>query len=296
MRAFFLPLLLSLAVTGFAQSAKRAALPTTPPASLQVERDIEYGRTAEQRLLMDVYRPKQGGDKLPACVLVHGGGWTGGDKERFTPLAIALAQRGYVVANIEYRLAGAAHYPAAVQDCNAAVRFVRAHAKRFGLDPDRVGTWGGSAGGHLVALQAAAPENPKFVAGDRKTSAQVRAVVVMAGPTELNSEKFIAGLRQQKEASSGFKWIGKLYDDAPELYREASPLTHLDRHAPAFLFLRGSLDNPEADVAAWEKLKSLAVPTERRVLADGKHGCWFQHPWFEQCVDAVDQFFQRHLK
>jgi acetyl esterase/lipase len=295
MRAFVAALLVTLATPVFSQAAKRVPLSTVVPDSVRAELNIEYGRTPEQRLLLDVYRPKTGGDRLPACVLVHGGGWTGGDKEKFTPLAIALAQRGYVVANIEYRLAGAARYPAAVQDCVAAVRFVRENARRFGLDPERIGAWGGSAGGHLVGLLAAAPAFERFSAGNAAVSARIKAAVVMAGPMALDSAAMIENLRRQKENSNSFKWLGRLYDDAPELYRDASPLTHLDRQTAATLFLRGDLDQPEADLPARQKLQALGVATDRVILQEGKHGCWMQHPWFEQCVGAVDTFFRRHL-
>ncbi len=296
MKTFIAVFLIALAGPRVSQAATREPLPSIPPDTLKAELNIEYGKTPEQVLKMDVYRPKAGGEKLPACVLVHGGGWTGGDKEKFTPLAIALAERGYVVANIEYRLAGAAKYPAAVQDCNAAVRFVRANAKRFGLDPERIGAWGGSAGGHLVGLMVAAPSVEKFAAGNTEVSAKVQAAVVMAGPMELDSAKMIESLRKSKENSNGYKWIGKFYDEAPELYREASPMTYLSKQTAPTLFLRGALDNPEADVTSMEKLKSLGVDSQRLVLAEAKHGCWMQHPWFEQCIEAVDAFFKKELK
>jgi gluconolactonase len=295
MKALFVALALMMSASAFCQSPKRAPAPPPLPDTLTVERDVEYGQTAEQRLLMDVYRPKGARDKLPACVLVHGGGWTGGTKERFTALAIALAQRGYVVANIEYRLAGVAKYPAAVQDCNAAVRFVRANASRFDLDPARVGAWGGSAGAHLVGLVAAAPDFARFKAGDPAVSARVKAAVVMAGPMELNTPSFIQNLRQQEKNSNSYKWIGQLYDEAPDVYREASPRTYLDRHTAPILFLRGSLDQPEADITSWQQLQALGVSTERVILPDAKHGCWMQAPGEKLCVDAVDAFFRRHL-
>jgi len=298
-----LPIVLvpAISLAALAQSPQSPAKPAPPaPAildSIRAELNIVYGHTPEQELKMDVYRPKTGGDKLPACVLVHGGGWVGGDKERFTPLAIGLAQRGYVVANIEYRVGPVAKYPAAVQDCNLAVRFVRAEAQRFGLDPNRLGAWGGSAGGHLVGMLAAAPTEEKFITGDNhNVSAKVQATVVMAGPMELNNEKAIENYRQQKEQSYGFKWIGKLYDDAPELYREASPMTYLDKDSGPILFLTGSLDNPSRDTPPMDKLKSLGVPTQQVVLTDGKHGCWMQVPWQEQCLEAVDTFFKSYLK
>src|SRR5437870_5495156 len=155
-RIAFLIALLGLSASAFAQTkSKPAPLPTEPPDSVEAELDITYGKAPEQELKLDIYRPKARGDRLPACVLVHGGGWVKGDKEKFRPLAIALAEKGYVVANIEYRLGAVAKYPAAVQDCSLAVRFVRANAKRFGLDPARIGAWGGSAGGHLAGLLAA---------------------------------------------------------------------------------------------------------------------------------------------
>jgi gluconolactonase len=294
-------ILLACSTSAFSQNAaaksgKREPLPTALPDTLKAEIDITYGKTPEQELRLDLYRPKAGGDPLPACVLVHGGGWTGGNKEKFTPLAIALAQKGYVVANVEYRLAGVAKYPAAVQDCSLAVRFVRANAQRFGLDPDRIGAWGGSAGGHLVGLLAAAPAHDKFVTGDLKdVSAAVHATCIMAGPTDLTNDAFVENLRKQKGKSNSFQWIGQLYDDATELYREASPITHFTKGTGPILFLTGDLDNPTRDTAGMEKLQSLGIPTKQVVLKDAKHGCWMQRPWFQQCVDAVDAWFKEQL-
>lgn len=274
--------------------AQRVAAPTEAPATLKAEFDLVYGKTPEQELKLDIYRPKSDA-VLPACVLVHGGGWIGGDKERFRALGFALAEKGYVVANVEYRLAGAAKYPAAVQDCSLAVRWVRANATRFGLDPKRIGAWGGSAGGHLVGLLAAAPEH--FLTPEMKdASAAVQATCIMAGPTDLTNATFVESLRKAKEKSNSYTWFGKLYDDAPDLYRDASPLTHFTKTTGPILFLTGDLDNPARDEAAIEKLKSLGVPTKQTILQDAKHGCWMQKPWFEQCVAAVDEWFKEHLK
>ncbi len=293
-RSAFLLAALTFCTSAFAQTAPPSA---EPPDTLKAELDITYGKTPEQELKLDVYRPKTGGDSLPACVLVHGGGWVKGDKEKFRPLAIALAERGYVVANIEYRLGPVAKYPAAVQDCSLAVRFVRANAKRFGLDPQRIGAWGGSAGGHLVGLLAAAPAEKKFIGGDHAgVSAKVQATVVMAGPMDLSSTTMIENFRKQKEQSMGFQWIGKLYADAPDLYREASPMTYLSKDTGPILFLTGSLDNPARDTPPMEALKALGVQTQQVILKDGKHGCWMQPPWQGQCVEAVDAFFKRHMR
>jgi acetyl esterase/lipase len=280
-----------------AAPVKPSPLPTELPDSLKEELNITYGKTPEQELKLDIYRPRSGGDSLPACILVHGGGWVKGDKEKFRPLAIALAERGYVVANVEYRLGPVAKYPAAVQDCSLAVRFVRANAKRFGVDPSRIGAWGGSAGGHLVGVLAAAPAHEKFLVGDLKdVSAAVQATCIMAGPTDLTGEKFVETLRKAGERSSSFQWLGRLYDDAPDLYREASPITHFSQSTGPVLFLTGDLDNPDRDAAGMERLKSLGIPTKQVILKNARHGCWMQRPWFDQCVDSVDAWFRLHLK
>ncbi|MBL9156459.1 MAG: alpha/beta hydrolase [Verrucomicrobiales bacterium] len=288
-------LVFALAFTGLVH-AQREPLPSDPPESVKAELDLTYGTTAEQELKLDVYRPKSEA-VLPACVLVHGGGWTGGDKERFRPLAIALAERGYVVANVEYRLAGVAKYPAGVQDCLLAVRWLRANAERFGADPDRIGAWGGSAGGHIVGMMAGSLPPDRFLTAELKeVSSEVQASCIMAGPTDLTNETFLTNLRKAGEKSNSYQWFGKLYDEAPDLYREASPLTHFTKDTGPVLFLTGDLDNPARDTAGLEKLKSLGVATEQVVLKDAKHGCWMQRPWFEQCVDAVDAWFRAHLK
>ncbi len=287
-------LLLTALTLSNAALAQRVATSTEVPATLKAEFDIVYGKTPEQELKLDVYRPKND-TVLPACVLVHGGGWIGGDKERFRALGLALAEKGYVVANVEYRLAGAAKYPAAMQDCSLAVRWVRANAKRFALDPQRLGAWGGSAGGHLVGLLAAAPEHfltPEF----KDVSAAVQATCIMAGPTDLTNTTFVESLRRAKEKSNSYTWFGKLYDDAPDLYHDASPITHFTKTTGPILFLTGDLDNPDRDKAGLENLQSLGVPTKQTLLKDAKHGCWMQKPWFDQCVAAVDAWFKEHLK
>lgn len=263
---------------------------------MKAELDLTYGTTPEQELKLDIYRPKTD-VVLPACVLVHGGGWMKGDKEKFRPLAIALADRGYVVANVEYRLGGVAKYPAGVQDCLLAVRWLRSNAERFHADPDRIGCWGGSAGGHIVGMMAGSLPKDRFVSGGLdEVSSAVQATCIMAGPTDLTNETFVANLRKAGEKSNSYQWIGKLYDESPELYVEASPITHFTKEIGPVLFLTGDLDNPDRDSAGLEKLKSLGVPTKQVVLADAKHGCWMQRPWFEQCVAAVDAWFQLHLK
>src|SRR5256885_956012 len=129
---------------------------TAPSGAAQggvtVKNDVTYRTVDGEQLGLDVYQPAKKGKSRPAVVVVHGGGWTQGDKALFAQQGNQLAERGFVAFSINYRLAPAHPYPAAVQDVEAAVAWVRKHAKAYGVDPKRVGALGGSAGGHPPGL------------------------------------------------------------------------------------------------------------------------------------------------
>src|SRR5206468_3600241 len=114
------------------------------PVGVKAERDLEYARAGDMALLLDLYRPEAARGPLPLIVWVHGGGWSAGSKENSQ--AILLSGRGYAVASINYRLSGVATFPAQIEDCRAAIRWLRANAAKYNLDPNRIGVWGGSAG------------------------------------------------------------------------------------------------------------------------------------------------------
>ena len=116
--------------------------------------DVMFARYGDRTLEMDIYRPKDSWETLPAIVCIHGGGWNKGGKIHFKNVAQSLAAKGYVTASIDYRLSGEAPFPVHIHDCKAAVRFLRANAQKYGIDPARIGATGSSAGGHLAALLA----------------------------------------------------------------------------------------------------------------------------------------------
>ncbi|MDX1948087.1 MAG: alpha/beta hydrolase [Pirellulaceae bacterium] len=288
----FTPLLTGNA---WSQTAVPAASPSAPQGrrleplpegTVQQHLDIVYAKYGSRELHLDLFRPKNSeGEVLPAVLIVHGGGWQQGDKTRFRVLAQTLATRGYLTAAIEYRLAGEAKFPAAIHDCQAAVRWLRANAKRLRIDPERIAAVGGSAGGHLVGLLAAAPHVAELQGdgGNAGISSQVQAAVVMAGPMEVPA------------GPNAVAFLGRTIDEAPELYRLASPMTHLSAKTPPILFQHGEHDRPELNLAAREKLRELKIPTEILVYREGKHGCWNQHPWFGPMVDDIDAFLTKHL-
>jgi acetyl esterase/lipase len=261
--------------------------------SLVEHLDLPYAQYGDRTLKLDLFRLKQSATSLPGVVIVHGGGWINGDKTKFRALAQRLAERGYVTAAIEYRLAGEAKFPAAIHDCNAAVRWLRANAKSYGIDPAHIGAVGGSAGGHLVGLMAAAPQLAELQGdgGNAGVSSQLQAAVVMAGPLELATGPVAERSRKQPEQSNTNRWLGKTVDQAPQLYRLASPLTHLSPSTPPMLFMHGEFDSPQQNAASRKRLRELGVLAELKVYREGKHGCWNQHPWFDVMLDDIDAFF-----
>ncbi|MFP6767556.1 MAG: alpha/beta hydrolase [Planctomycetaceae bacterium] len=277
----------------------RRATPETVSGdqAIKVHTDLVYARYGDRSLALDLFEPPPTGRSRPGILVVHGGGWLKGDKQKFHALAKALALRGYVAAAVGYRLGGEARFPAAVHDCNAATRWLRANAARFAVDPKRIGAVGGSAGGHLVGLMAAAAQVKSLQGqgGHPDRSSRLQAAVVLAGPMQLATGSVARKSREQPDASNANKWFGKTVDEAPALYRLGAPFTHFSAATPPMFFLRGQFDSPAANVPAREKLTRLKVTSIARVYHQGRHGCWNQHPWFDVMVDDIDEFLADSL-
>jgi acetyl esterase/lipase len=225
---------------------------------------------------------------------VHGGGWANGSKDRCP--AAGLAADGYAVASVEYRLTGVARWPAQMDDLRDAVRWVRTHAKEYGLDGNQIGAWGGSAGGHLAALLGTL-DPPK---GETVPS-RARAVCDFYGPSDLltmpanvpGSGKTDADLT----ATNGAKLLGGAVKDRPELARPASPLSQVTKDDPPFLILHGDKD-PQVPLLQSErlaaKLREAGVSVALHVLKDAGHGGKeFSTP---EARKLVKDFFDRNLK
>ncbi len=190
------------------------------PASAVVYKDLEYSRAGEKSLLLDLYYPKTADGPVPVVVWVHGGGWKNGSKDRCP--ASWLVEHGYAVASINYRLIDEVQWPAQIEDCRAAIRWLRTNADGFQLDADHIAAWGGSAGGHLVALLGTldAPSN-------ETTSSRVQAVCDWYGPTDLlTMPPNVLGSGRTLEDianSNGAKLLGKTVRDVPELANRPAP-------------------------------------------------------------------------
>jgi acetyl esterase/lipase len=236
-------------------------------------RDLVYS-THPRPLRLDLYTP-EGTSPHPVVVWVHGGGWQSGSKT-VAPNHPALRQRsrGYAVASVEYRLSGEATFPAQIQDVKAAVRYLRANADRFGLDPDRFAAWGSSAGAHLVALLGTSAGAPPFddpAQGNASLSSAVQAVVDWFGPTDFRLQSASHQLPDSPES----RLLGCAVPLCPERVREANPVSYVGPADPPFLIQHGSRDatvEPVSSEVLHAALLAAGVPSTHVVLPGAGHG------------------------
>lgn len=221
-----------------------AAPPAAPQNEVRVETDVVYGEAGGQKLLLDIYHPPGIQGTRPAVLFVHGGGWAGGDKRDFGDACRGLAKSGYVCFSVNYRLVtpNANTYPAQLDDVQRAVRWIRANAARYGVDPNRVGALGASAGGHLVALLGTRNTRDNSDPALAKYSSRVKCVVDMFGPTDLTRSFPFETPEGLNVRDLIVNFMGKTPEAAPALYRDASPLFHVDGNTVPFLIFHGTLD------------------------------------------------------
>jgi len=272
-------------------------LPDEPrPSTVSAVENLVYARAGGHDLQLDIYRPTEAGP-LPAVLLVHGGGWVAGDRLMERPLAWRLAAQRYVVATVSYRLGRDGRFPGSVYDLKAAVRWLRANASSYGIDPNRIAIVGGSAGGTMAALLGASNGVPELEGdeGVRGVASTVQAVVGLDGAATLVDHRLISN--SEKGNGRFYTFMHGTYRNSPEVWRAISPLTYLSsRSAPTF-FLNSSSQMPispgrEEMVA---QLRSLGIIAEIETLPDSPHPFWLVQPWFDTTVERIDGFLRRVL-
>jgi acetyl esterase/lipase len=271
----------------------------TAPQGMDAHLDIEYAKPDNTPLRLDLYLPKNIKGSVPVIIAIHGGGWTGGDK-RGVPV-IGMVRNGYAVASINYRFSQQAIFPAQIEDCKAAVRWVRAHAAEYHIDPDRIGAWGDSAGGHLVALLATTAEVKKLEGdeGNPGVSSRVQAVCDWYGPTDLvtiaSQEGPDAVLHPDTPDSPVSKLLGGPAPENKEKAEAASPITYVSKEAAPILIMHGDKD-PLVPLAQSEEfrdaLKKAGAEVELYVVKGAGHG----FPNDPKLVKKLIDFFDEHLK
>ncbi|MFZ6679354.1 alpha/beta hydrolase fold domain-containing protein [Undibacterium sp. Tian12W] len=271
------------------------------PATVRVLRNISYVSNQGQALQLDVFMPAHSSSSsppLPGIVLVHGGGWRSGTRDNLAPMAIRLAECGYVAATISYRLSDEARYPAAIHDVKAAIRWLRTHAVEYQLDPTHIAVAGGSAGGQIAALVGVTNDRPEFdpqaqhSAASSAVSSAVQAIINIDGLSDFTSEearKYEDDPRKQPSAAGA--WFGGTYAEKTEVWKAASPLTHVSKNTPPILFIgsaqrRYSLGRDEM----MEKLNALGIANQTVLLPDTPHSFWLFDPWLGTTVEAMAVF------
>ena len=263
------------------------------PDGVTAHLDLEFATGSDRSLKLDLYAPEAEG-VYPGVIVIHGGGWANGSKEAFRAMAQQLAARGFVAATIEYRLSGEAQFPAAVEDCKAAVRWMRANAATYQVDPDRIGAVGGSAGGHLAAMVALTGDSKLFEGsgGNPDVSSELQAVVIMgSGVDQVTRAK-----EAKAPIGNQLTFFGGSYEKKKEAYRAGSPITHVSKHDPPLLIIEGEKDSPGERYPEFRsRLNEVGVSNRLVVVQGGKHGCWNSHPWFLPMTDEIAGFLHEKL-
>lgn len=308
--ATFLISVLGIGAAHCLAAAGAEAKPAAPASAngLKVERDIHYVPDGDAAEVLDLYLPEQpAGKPLPLVIWVHGGGWCAGSK---AGVQVAfLEKQGYAVASVEYRFSQKAVFPAQIEDCQAAIRFLRANSAKYNIDPAHIGVGGDSAGGHLVALIGTSGGRKAFpaIGGNEDQSDKVQAVCDFYGPTDFSS---VVTQAKEDEAHGGVKNIYK-FNTAADPYSSligasladaskaeaVSPVHYVSKDAPPFLILHGTADVhvPFAQsVELAEKLKAAGVPVVLQKFPGGGHGgLAFHQPAVHE---LIQHFFDKNLK
>lgn len=268
--------------------------PIPLPAGVTETLDIEYGKGGDKSLLLNLYAPEKLDKPVPGLIFIHGGGWKSGSRTDYKYYAVRYAKRGYVVASITYRFAQDAPFPAAVQDAKCAVRWMRANAEKYHVDPNRIAAIGGSAGGHLSMMLGYSSDVPELEGngGWPGVSSKVQAVVDLYGPPDLDCEA-------ARKDSTVQNFIGKPYEEAPKLYEQASPYRYLTPDDPPTLIFQGTIDDivppSQSDFLA-EKLKAAGIPYQYEKYEGWPHTMDIALPVNIRCQYMMNAFFDKYLK
>lgn len=260
---------------------------------IEFRKDVQYGTGGDAPLYLNLARPKQRSGKLPVAAVIHGGGWSGGNKDMHDPQIRDLARHGYLAVSIGYRLAPKHAFPAQIEDCKCALRWLRANADELAIDPERIGVIGFSAGAHLALLLGTmdSADGLEGEGGSPGQSSKAEAVVAFAGPTDLAAELPAASVEIVE------RFIGGSRDERAEAIRQASPVTYVDASDAPVLIFHGTRDEIVPVDQATKMSDALAragVPGRVELLIGAGHG--WGSPDVERTLVESTEFLDEHLK
>jgi acetyl esterase/lipase len=254
---------------------------------------LEYGSVDGRSLKLNLIRPRtRKGTKLPVVVWIHGGWWRTGSPLTRPELLIPLVEDDYFVSAIEYRLSPEALFPAQIEDCKCAIRYLRANAARYGIDAERIGVWGASAGGHLVALlgTSGGATDLEGTGGWPGVSSRVQAVVDWYGPTDVLQVD--PAFESANSASS--ELVGGPIHEHADVAARINPITYISPDCPPFLIGHGSEDTAvpvEQSILLYDALQRAGIESELDIVPGKGH-----EPLGDEHIAKVHTFFDRHLR
>ncbi len=280
---------------------------TTVTPGVDAFRDLSYVEgSADPAQTLDLYVPQNSAKPLPLIIYIHGGAWNGGDKRSCPPML--FINDGYAAASLEYRFASKAKFPAQIQDCQAAIRWLRGNAKKYNLDPAHFGVWGESAGGHLSALIGTSGGSGAFtpIGGNLDQSDGVQAVCDLFGPADFmtvtkqgdtNAEKHLPKWEEWKGGRGYSFFLGAETGVDVEKSESVSPIHYVSKSTPPFLIYHGTYDQlvpfqQSEELAA--KLKENGVEVMLQPFAHMEHSGAIY--WTPPALKLVKAFFDKHLQ
>ena len=261
------------------------------------QRNLTYAKAGQRALHLDAFVPKTN-VKTAAVLMVHGGGWRSGDRTQHIPLAQHLASKGIASFTVEYRLSTEAFYPAGVNDVKAAVRWLKANAKKYNVDTNKIAILGFSAGGQLAALVGVTPHVAKLegTLGNPNYSSSVNAVIDIDGTLSfVHPESWEAQNLTNVGASA--MWIGYPRTERLDLWAEASPDNYTPENKVPFLFLNSSVERMHAGRDDFRKaMDKKGIYTEVVSFKDSPHSFCLYQPWFDPMVNNITAFLNKVFK
>ncbi|WP_246022106.1 alpha/beta hydrolase [Flavobacterium cellulosilyticum] len=243
-------------------------------------KEIVYKNSKERKLYLDAYY-KNNKERNPADVIIHGGGWSSGNKSQMEYFSKELASKGYSCFNIEFRLSGESQYPAAIHDVKNAIQFIKKKAREYNVDSSKVAVLGCSSGGQMAALIGTTNGNSDHEENNKqnnKISAAVNAIIDIDGILAFKHPESIEGV------VAGY-WLGGGYEEIPDVWEKASPLHHTDKNTPPILYINSSITRFHAgreDMIAI--LNKNNIYSEVKTISDSPHSFWFFNPWFDETI------------
>ncbi len=262
------------------------------PDDIEEYKDIIYRTVDSTNLKLDIYHAKNISDSAPLLLFIHGGGWKKGDKHDYLRYLIDFAQKGYVTATVQYRFSNKVKFPAQLLDVKAAIRWLKKNADSYHINNKKVAVIGGSAGGHLAMMAGYTPDISDFNEDNESSNTyEVQAVVDLYGPADLTTE-------YAREQGSVTNLIGKKFDEAPELFKNASPKNYITEDDPPTLIFQGTIDElvpfSQSDNLA-KQLEETGVQVEYHKLEGWPHTMDLAVEVNEYCQFYMNRFFEKHL-